>query len=832
MALTKTASQGNTGVTDIFETSEHESYALTINPAAISHIINRLTDVYTKPIVATVRETISNAIDATKILEQSGVTANSVEVTSPSAMSPYFIVRDHGTGMSRDTVDNVFNSYGGSTKTNSFNQIGSHGLGAKAPLAYAQEFEVSTTHEGVTTKFSISRDENGPRATIIGTEHTGESSGTTVKVPVRAHNFHEFYETIDMYRNFFFNDKIIIDGVTCSDNSSYIKAHSIVIESESGTKGDIWVLDSSISHLSEKSTNYRKVFSIGYVLNGFLYAERNYQNPDVIVELKPGVVDFSSSRDEITRNDRYTLLESLVKKAIDEDFIAYRAAVKCVASRSSVDSFKLLNKMFQDPVFCGNKVTFDGIDFTWDIGDFESSDGKNIVQAFKKSKNSIPVMSLHSFGKRKFRRVIMADSINNKVFQDVSAVAGSEAHSVAEHQNSVASAFSKSQNDMSYLSAARYICKDNNGRYNNQKVFFVSVDSEKEVRRILRLRTSIHQISRNDTFVIAFVKGTHNYTKVDQEIINELLGEENVSFETFDSFQKIATDHRTSVVRRSSSVDTVYATNITSEGFKDREELVAKSDSIAYNRQMVTANIEDIKNENSLVVYIRGVFYSNSSIVPKILNGYMDRHGEHSLADRKIFVVSNPAKSVMDAIGYGDHIAMSPSFYHASKAVNEATEGYRYSRSVEEDKISYADTDAIVSTFIRGNASLFSTSVENAKNIAEKGVKSSFLDDIVGVFETYGKMTSYSPVPIKKEDVVGRVGIDEFNRINSIIKMSKVVLEVTKYWNSDYVALSSSMRILNSNDNEIPEYLKDSAVRYISETLDKMYLESKNSENQ
>ena len=156
MTLDKTNARDDKDIVEILNpNTKIDEVQMGINENALGVILDLLTDLYENPIEATVREVVSNAVDASVAAN----TKKTIKITLPTSLRSTFTVQDFGTGMSIETIKNVYSQYGVSSKRDDFSQIGAFGLGAKAPLAYCSEFNVVTTHKGITTSFTISRSE-------------------------------------------------------------------------------------------------------------------------------------------------------------------------------------------------------------------------------------------------------------------------------------------------------------------------------------------------------------------------------------------------------------------------------------------------------------------------------------------------------------------------------------------------------------------------------------------------------------------------------------------------------------------------------------------------
>lgn len=99
-----------------------------ITSAATSHVLNTLSTLYANPPYAVLREFITNAIDAHRAAGYDGP----VEVELPTRDVPRLVIRDHGNGMSRDTLVNTYYNYGESSKRGDDTSIGAFGFGSKS----------------------------------------------------------------------------------------------------------------------------------------------------------------------------------------------------------------------------------------------------------------------------------------------------------------------------------------------------------------------------------------------------------------------------------------------------------------------------------------------------------------------------------------------------------------------------------------------------------------------------------------------------------------------------------------------------------------------------
>lgn len=315
MALSKSAALDTTAVSTSFSAEEPlEEIQMGINPAAVQAMVDRLTNLYPNPILSSVREITSNALDATVKMPKHQQLP--VEITTPTVLNPALVVQDHGVGMSLDDVRKSY-QYGGTTKADDFDQLGAYGLGAKAPLSYCSEFFVETTQAGVTTSFKIMRKAMGNSVVILSSEDTGAPSGTKVTLPARLSDVDEFRSALEKFTLSPVMVPLLVDGEPVKPRDPYIFLGTMILDEDTATEGRIWVAQEHLDAILAANGHRHHVWRA--TLSGWPYevSKSSWRSalstPLFILELKPGVVDFDSSRDSITSNERLEKLDAALR---------------------------------------------------------------------------------------------------------------------------------------------------------------------------------------------------------------------------------------------------------------------------------------------------------------------------------------------------------------------------------------------------------------------------------------------------------------------------------------------------------------------------------------
>ena len=365
MVLSK-SNESNTGYDTVdFMGAPVRTHVMRFSEEVQQYIIQQLTDLYSDPVTATVRETVSNALDATALAISQGLKPDPVEVYAPSMFDRVFKVVDHGVGMTAEQLDEFFSDYGNSSKIADMSAIGSKGLGAKAPLAYTQTFNVETVHDGRRIIISLNRGANANETKTLVDESTDEPNGTTVTIPVRREDVDAFIDAVKVYEKYSTPDlPIVVDGRERSLADRYVRLGDIqiaVTEDGEPVTGGLWAyrgedgqkLYSTVSSwMSDVNWRYSSVTnSTAVTLGGWRYDlsspwHRYDRDPSFVVELKPGVVDFPASRDEIKVNDRLSEFIGYVAKALQykkEDGSPADAAKVWGRVTSKADRMAVLN---------------------------------------------------------------------------------------------------------------------------------------------------------------------------------------------------------------------------------------------------------------------------------------------------------------------------------------------------------------------------------------------------------------------------------------------------------------------------------------------------------
>ena len=169
------------GIDKADEPTDLETVAMTIDESSVQHLMSTMTNLYSDPVLAVIREYSSNALDSHI---RAGVT-QPIKVTLPNEHNLNFVVEDFGIGMSKDDIANIYSRYGLSTKNGTNSEIGAFGLGCKSALAIADRFDLVARKDGIETVAFIQKNNKGVGVVhFVSETATDQSNGVKVTIPI------------------------------------------------------------------------------------------------------------------------------------------------------------------------------------------------------------------------------------------------------------------------------------------------------------------------------------------------------------------------------------------------------------------------------------------------------------------------------------------------------------------------------------------------------------------------------------------------------------------------------------------------------------------------
>jgi hypothetical protein len=244
---------------------------------------------YSNKIRAIVRELSCNAIDSHVAAGKQDVP---FEVHLPTALEPWFSVRDFGIGLDNNQVTNIYTTYFESTKTDSNDYIGALGLGSKSPFSYTENFTVTAIKNGTKRIYSAFINEMGvPSIAEMSQELTDEGNGVEVKFSVtEKYDYNSFvHESQSVFK--WFKNKPIITGVRFE--------HEVITYKEENIVPGIHVSASGYASMALMG-------NIAYPLNKVSEPQKHFGDLapllecGLVMEFGIGDLDFAASREELS----------------------------------------------------------------------------------------------------------------------------------------------------------------------------------------------------------------------------------------------------------------------------------------------------------------------------------------------------------------------------------------------------------------------------------------------------------------------------------------------------------------------------------------------------
>jgi hypothetical protein len=223
-----------------------------IDAEDMRYISSLLRNNYSNTILATIRETYANAVDANK---ENNLSPERIEVKSPTSFDQTFSVRDYGSGLSRDQIFNLYSKFGKSTKRNSNSLIGGYGIGRFAPLSYKDSFTVTSYYNGNKSIYSLYiSEENDTKIDEVFSEPTSEANGICISVGVSKNDLTKFNQEI---ASFFSNFEVL---------PTFLNIQNHITKPEIVASGVDWQI-----RKSDSSYNSYSIGEQGIVMGGIYY---------------------------------------------------------------------------------------------------------------------------------------------------------------------------------------------------------------------------------------------------------------------------------------------------------------------------------------------------------------------------------------------------------------------------------------------------------------------------------------------------------------------------------------------------------------------------------
>lgn len=251
---------------------------MTIDNNSMSQIMGFMADLYSDPAAAVIREYTTNAIDSHIRAGQ----ARPVELSTPSALSPVFVVEDFGVGLSEDDIEHIYSQFGNSTKRDSNLEAGTFGLGSKSGMTYTDQFTLQARKDGREILVLIARDIDGTGSmNIISNTETDKPNGVRIEIPVNT-DHSVFRNKAYEFAKYVAPGLILVDGK--EPERDYIKIDDRLA---------ILISDNYLSRKEDKLVMGHVAYPIGH---SYAYSTHNFA---AVYFAEVGDVDIPPSREQL-----------------------------------------------------------------------------------------------------------------------------------------------------------------------------------------------------------------------------------------------------------------------------------------------------------------------------------------------------------------------------------------------------------------------------------------------------------------------------------------------------------------------------------------------------
>lgn len=173
------------------EKNSTTTIGVTFNDKKMYMFMDMLAKKYNEPYTASLREYVSNAYDN----HVKNNIRKPIEIFLPTDNSPFLVIKDYGSGMTRQEIEQYFVGFGYSEKDSDNDAIGQFGIGSKSAIAYAPYFIVESIKKYKKNVVKILREEHrqDPTKSKIGYQFLEKDSelsknnnttGTTITIPI------------------------------------------------------------------------------------------------------------------------------------------------------------------------------------------------------------------------------------------------------------------------------------------------------------------------------------------------------------------------------------------------------------------------------------------------------------------------------------------------------------------------------------------------------------------------------------------------------------------------------------------------------------------------
>lgn len=307
--------------------------------------------------------------------------------------------QDFGTGLNQENFEEYFCGYLNSSKDTSNDDIGSYGLGCKSAFSLSDSFTVDTIYNGTLTSYLCYKDiENLPTFSVLNTESTQKSNGTTVTIPLKndSHKY-GFQRAINNQLPYFPNIKYV--GFQAPNVKVKYEDDNCIIYEETPYSGLHCIVGNIAYNLDYHKLELQLRSRYSYHVNP---GEYDLENCKVCLKFNIGEIQPTLSREDIEYNDIsiarirqklvlvQTTIQNLIKKELEAEtnYLKFFVSIKLTQTKMFKNQWNFANMSLQSLIFQGKTHVSSDITKSFDGYSFKTV--HPYLPSYRSRRNSTP----------------------------------------------------------------------------------------------------------------------------------------------------------------------------------------------------------------------------------------------------------------------------------------------------------------------------------------------------------------------------------------------------------------------------------------------------------
>lgn len=180
------------------------------------------------------------------------------EVSFPTAFKNTLTIRDFGKGLSEADMYGIFFEYCESSKRNTNEQVGMLGLGSKSAFCYADEYFITSYHNGIKSNYHAFIDDSRLGTIAKMHEEPTTETGLQIDVEIKSGDMHLFRSVAGEFLSEFTPHPIVKNDDYVVNSMQKTKERDIIIKNEHYSIHRDWRDANHVVRMGNVDTNYIK----------------------------------------------------------------------------------------------------------------------------------------------------------------------------------------------------------------------------------------------------------------------------------------------------------------------------------------------------------------------------------------------------------------------------------------------------------------------------------------------------------------------------------------------------------------------------------------------